>query len=107
MPSIEPLPQPNDLSNTSVVTWVLGLFLLVIGWLWRKSEGQSVAAVDLLNTRLTKAELDLKTAANMHQKCEEDRNDLRIKIAVNIAMSEDNETRLTTLENKLNKETTK
>ena len=98
MPSIDPLPQPTDLSNTSVVTWVLGLFLAVIAWLWRKSEGQSVAAVNLLSARLTEAEKEVKLTKTRHEECEESKHAVLTELAITKVMAQNNSDRLNDLE---------
>ena len=83
MPDIDPLNPPTDLSDTNIITWVLGILLTGIIALWRRTESQALAAVNLLNTRLTKAEEDAKISDKKHEECEIHRQELKTQVALN------------------------
>jgi len=97
LPDITPIP-PLDSVPGGLISWLLTALLGIIAYLWRRSEGQSVAAVNLLNTRLTKAEDDLVVSGKMHKECEENRHELATQLAVNTALSQANSERLNKLE---------
>lgn len=95
MPDIDPLNPPTDLSDTNIITWVLGILLTGIIALWRRTESQALAAVNLLNTRLTKAEEDAKISDKKHEECEVHRQELKTQVALNTLQ-------ISTLTDKLN-----
>jgi hypothetical protein len=72
--TVPDIPSPLDASPGNIVTWLLGLFVAVIGVLWRMNESKNTTAIAALDERLK--ESDAK-----HDDCEKDRHELGKSLA--------------------------
>jgi hypothetical protein len=80
------IPNPPDVSPGGIVSWLLGVLCVVIGFLWRLNEAKNSTTISTLTTKQVetedKYELRLTKAEEANKKCEEDRHNIRTEFAV-------------------------
>ena len=80
------IPSPPDVSPGGIVSWLLGVLCVVIGFLWNLNEAKNSNTISTLRTKQgeteDKYELRLTKAEEANKKCEEDRHNIRTEFAV-------------------------
>ena len=84
--TVPEIPSPPDMSPGGIVSWLLGVLCVVIGFLWRLNEAKNSTTVSTLTNKQIetedKYELRLTKAEEANKKCEEDRHNIRTEFAV-------------------------
>jgi Tfp pilus assembly protein PilO len=80
------IPSPPDVSPGGIVSWLLGVLCVVIGFLWRLNESKSSVAITTLSAKQVETEIKyeqrLTKAEEANLECQEDRIKIREQFAV-------------------------